>query len=166
MQKQNGIPYRDFLKTHSNDDQLLYHLYFDFITEMKKLYYQYRFIHGDLILNNLFVDKNKLKLIDFGLSFIQIQEIQFMRYHVVPRLLKLNKNEKILKMNRIASIDICKLLYRHSKFSSSFQKLLNTCQGLNSKCSLTKKIFPNPIYIHSHKLTFDVALNELLSKLT
>lgn len=158
MEKQHGIEYSEYLKNIQRLE--LYKCWYHFLEEMKLLYRSFRFIHADLKPQNMYVLNNQIRLIDFGLSFIYLNNRLYMRHHIVPRLLKLSKNKKP-SLKTIASIDICKLLYKHNKFSKTFQNLLDTCEGTEGKRSLIKKYFPNPVIIHSPELTFDKALKEL-----
>jgi tRNA A-37 threonylcarbamoyl transferase component Bud32 len=159
MDQQIGIPYSTF-RTSVTEKQLCMSWY-NFLQDMQILFNNFRFLHGDLIQDNMIVEYNRIKLIDFGLSFIMVHGILFLRYHIVPRLLKINNDSKKMKMSQIAGIDICKLLYRHGHFSKQFEIVLDSCKGEYGHRNKDKAFYPNPIYMNSSCLTFDVALSEL-----
>lgn len=158
MDQQNGIQYSKYRNGITNEE--LCKSWYHFIEDMKLLYQSYRFLHGDLIQDNIIVEYGRLKLIDFGLSFIMIDKKLIMRHHIIPRLIKLNGGSTELKMSQISSIDICKLLYHYKSFSKKFDLSLDTCEGITGK-RIKQKHYPNPVYIHSPELTFDSALSEL-----
>lgn len=161
MEKQKGIPYMDYYNNVSRDR--LYHTWFHFFEDMKLLYETFSFIHGDLIKDNIYVYYDRIRLIDFGLSLIKIKNISFMRYHVVPRLKKLNPG---MNMKKIGGIDICKLLYRE-KFEDNkkLQQIFDSCEGVSGRRNLKTGYYPNPVYVHSEEMTFDVILRELEKKM-
>jgi hypothetical protein len=158
MQRQKGKPYLATIKGMRRRDK--YTMWYHFLEDMKMLFDCTRFIHGDLITNNMLVDKGRIRLLDFGLSCIVVETLFCLRYHVAHRIARLSPTPALV-LERIRSIDVCKLLYRETSFSPSFQKKLDTCQGLVCRRSLATNEFPNPVYLHAPKLTHAVALDEL-----
>ena len=96
MDQQIGISYTKYRTSITN--QQLCTSWYHFIKDMKLLYESYRFLHGDLIQDNIIVEYGRLKLIDFGLSFIMIDKKLIMRHHIIPLLIKLNGGSTELKM--------------------------------------------------------------------
>lgn len=155
-------------------------LYHGFLQHLSHLYGERKFIHGDLILANLFLQDNKLTCVDFGLSSFYENGKFICRYHNIQKGLMPEWMRDIQMLKKMArevpsldcqsvvnfiqrhrqAIDICKLLaHDFSDLPASFQKKIKTCRGRGGSLSLSNK--PNPMYYSRVVISFKEALEAL-----